>query len=539
MTRRPYWKQAAATALALVAWLVVVGGAGAQAGPLNPAALTKFVDPLPIPPIARPAGPGYYELHMAERTVKMHRDLPATKVWGYNGGYLGPTIVADSGQPISVRWFNDLPAEHLFAASIDRSLDGMDALPDVRAVTHLHGGHVPDSSDGGPDAWFLPGENRLYYYPNDQEAATLWYHDHALGITRLNPYAGLAGGYVVSDAHERSLNLPSGAYDIPLIIQDKSFLTDGSQSYATQGILPAIHPTWVPEYFGTTVLVNGKVWPYLDVEPRKYRFRIVNGSNARFYGLSLTPAKDQDKLKPVLYQVGADGGLLPGVAPTQQLLVAPGERADVVVDFSKLAGTNVLLTNSAKTPYPAGASPDPRTVGRVMQFRVGTSLSGPDTSALPATPRPITKLSPAGKLVRDVPLTEILDPATGLPTKLQLEGRDFHDPVTITPRVGSTEVWRLINTTADTHPIHLHLVQFQVVDRQRFDVARVPGYRGPSAARRRRRGRTRTRPAVTRPRPAHRRAPARRRRSRRRRSPRRRGAPRACPSRGARAARAA
>jgi spore coat protein A len=455
--------------VAAVTALLAVGASDAAAAPLDPNGLAKYVDPLPIPALAVQSAPGYYELHMTESLVKLHRDLPATKVWGYNGGYLGPTIVAQTGEAIQVGWYNDLPTTHLLASSIDKSLDGMTGLPDVRAVTHLHGGHVADTSDGGPDAWFLPGQHRVYDYPNDQQATTLWYHDHALGITRLNPYAGLAGAYVITDAYEQSLNLPSGPYEIPLIIQDKSFNADGSLSYATEGILPDIHPTWVPEFFGDTVMVNGKVWPYLDVQPRKYRFRIVNGSNARFYRLMLNPAKDQDKLKPVLNQIGADGGLLPAVAPTYRLLIAPGERADVIVDFSKLAGTNVLLTNSARAPFPSGDPADANTVGQVMQFRVAPTLAAPDTSVIPAEPRPITRLDPTGKIVRDIPLTEIIDEASDSPMQLRLENRMFHDPITIKPELGSTEVWRLINTTEDTHPIHLHLVQFQVLDRQRFD----------------------------------------------------------------------
>jgi spore coat protein A, manganese oxidase len=414
---------------------------------------------------------------MTESVVELHSEIPPTKVWGFNDGYLGPTIVAESGEQINVRWTNELPTTHIFQSSLDYKLNGMhdhatgDALPHVRAVTHLHGGHVDEASDGGPDGWFLPGQYVDYTYPNDQDAATLWYHDHALGITRLNPYAGMAGGYVITDEHERLLNLPGpyGQYDIPLIIQDKSFNLDGSQLYATVPNLPGVHETWVPEFFGDAIVVNGKVWPYLDVEPRKYRFRIVNGSNSRFYDLTLIPGKDQNKLKPVLHQIGAEGGLLPAVAPTERLLVAPGERADVIVDFSRLAGQNVLLKNSARSPYPAGASADPKTVGQIMQFRVGTTLSAPDTSVIPANPRPITPLDPAGKLVRTIPLTEILDPLTGFPIKLQLENKDFHEAVTIKPELGATEVWEFVNTTADTHPIHLHLVMFQVLDRSRFD----------------------------------------------------------------------
>ena len=462
---------------AAVTALFAVWASGAGAAPLNPLTLPKYVDPLPVPGVATQSAPGYYELHMRQGTAQiLPTGWPRTPVWGFvppggEPGYLGPTIVAESGEEIQVGWYNDLPSTHLLAPSIDPTImPPMEA--DVRAVTHLHGGHVSPASDGGPDDWFLPGTYKLDTYPNNQPSATLWYHDHALGITRLNPYLGLAGGYVVTDQHERNLNLPSGPYDIPLIVQDKTFDTSGAQTYATTGILPLIHPEWVPEYFGDTVLVNGKVWPYLNVEPRKYRFRLVNGSNARFYDLTMVPSRDQNKLKPMFSQIGAEGGLLPAVSPTQRLLIAPGERADVVVDFSKLAGMNVLLTNTAKAPYPAGVSPSANTVGQVMQFRVVLPLSGPDTSTIPANPRPITPLSVAGAAqTRDIDMSEMLDPATGFPTMLMLEHKAWADPTTITPKLDTTEVWRFINTTADTHPMHTHLVQFQVVSRQKFDVA--------------------------------------------------------------------
>ena len=471
---------------ALLAALLVVLGAVpvAQAAPLDATALPKYVDLLPVPQVAAPSAPGYYELHMAQGTAQLlPTGWPATPVWGYAvpgaaAGYLGPTIVAESGVPLNVGWYNDLPA-HPLGTSIDTTIDGNltgGEWAASRAVAHLHGGHVEPASDGGPDDWFLPGQSKLDDYPNDQPAATLWYHDHALGITRLNPYLGLAGAYVVTDAHERSLNLPTGAYDIPLVIQDKTFDTSGAQTYATTGILPAIHPTWVPEYFGNAILVNGKVWPYLDVEPRKYRFRMVNGSNARFYDLTLTPSKDQDLLKPLFHQIGAEGGLLPATAPLQRVLIAPGERADVIVDFSRLAGMTVLLKNTAKAPYPAGEAPDPKTTGQVMLFRVVKPLVGADTSTIPDAPQPIEPLLPADAAqTRDIKLSETLDPATGFPTMLMLEDRAWHDPVTIMPKLGTTEVWRFVNTTADTHPMHTHLTQFQVVGRQAFDVPRYLG----------------------------------------------------------------
>ena len=479
-------------AAALTMLVVGLGQASAAATPLVPTTLTKYVDPLPIPPVAQPSGPGSYELHMTAGTATMHSQLPPTAVWGYGGGYLGPTFETRTNELFTVRWFNDLPVAHILSPSLDYTLDGMldatgERLPESRAVTHLHGGHVSEASDGNADQWFLPGQSLLDSYPNDQAATTLWYHDHALGTTRLNPYAGLAGFYMIRDAYEDSLDLPggpgdpagaSGPYEVPLVIQDKSFTVDPSTNtsalaYPTTGILPLIHPTWVPEFFGDTIVVNGKVWPYLNVEPRKYRLRILNGSNARFYTVSFVPAKDQDRLKPLMNQIGGEGGLLPSVAPLEQLTIAPGERADLIVDFSNNAGTTLLLRNGAKAPYPAGEAPDPQTTGQIMQFRVGTTLARPDTTVVPARLRPVTPLAPTpGAPVRDVKMSEILDQLTGFPTKLQLEDKGWLDrPVTLAPKAGDTEIWQLINTTADTHPMHLHLVQFQVLNRQNFNVA--------------------------------------------------------------------
>ena len=212
----------------------------------------------------------------------------------------------------------------------------------------IHGGSTPPESDGHPEAWFTKGferagplfEQKTYQYPNDQRATTLWYHDHALGITRLNVYAGLAGFYLIRDKEERSLKLPKGPYEIPLVIQDRSFNEDGSLFYPScpneidggtcEGDeLP--NPSIVPEFFGDTILVNGKVWPFLEVEPRKYRFRLLNGSNSRFYILKF------DKTLPFI-QIGTDGGLLETPVTLNEIILGPAERADVIVDSQSLTG---------------------------------------------------------------------------------------------------------------------------------------------------------------------------------------------------------
>ena len=269
-------------------------------------ALTPFVDALPIPNGIRPSGTfdgdPLFQVAMQVFRQKLHRDLPPTTLWGYNGQYPGPTFEARRGQPIAVRWMNNLPNRHMFP--IDNTLHGDEAgQPAVRTVVHLHGHKVLPESDGYPEAWFTNGfgqtgpffEQRIYQYPNDQAATQLWYHDHALGATRINNYAGLSGVYLLRDRVEDNLNLPDGAFEIPLIIQDRFFNADGSLLYPVEdnGGDPdrRVPPVWIPEFFGDTVLVNGKVWPVLEVEPRKYRFRILNASNARFYHLPLNEAR--------------------------------------------------------------------------------------------------------------------------------------------------------------------------------------------------------------------------------------------------------
>ena len=437
-----------------------------QESTLDPTTLTRYVDPLPIPGIMRPKGiqrlSPYYEVTMTEFGQKLHRDLPPTTVWGYNGTYPGATFEVLKDKPIWVKWINNLPSRHLLP--IDHTIHGAEPpTPDVRTVVHLHGGNVPPQSDGFPEDWFIPGASATYYYPNRQQATTLWYHDHALGITRLNVYAGLAGFYLIRDPFEKCLRLPRGKYEIPLVIQDRSFNEDGSLFYPDQGVTP-VHPVWVPEFFGNTILVNGKVWPYLEVEPRRYRFRILNGSNARAYSMKLSSGQP-------FYQIGTDGGFLPAPVQVTEILLAPAERADVIIDFSDHKNEQIILTNSARSPLPGGDLPDPATTGQIMQFRVTLPLSGRDMSIIPARLHPFRQLyEQQARVVRDLTLNEILDPNNGNPQILLLNNLHWDDPITEKPKLGTVEVWRYINLTEDGHPMHLHLVQVQILDRQPFNV---------------------------------------------------------------------
>ncbi|GGH22110.1 multicopper oxidase family protein [Paenibacillus segetis] len=445
--------------------------------------LTKFVDPLPIPKIIKPI---YKKKDVTRYTVKMkqfytslHRDLPRTKLWGFNGSYPGPTFEVHRSENVHVLWENKLPLKHLLP--IDTTIHGAGVkVPKVRTVVHLHGARVRSSSDGYPESWFTRDfattgpqfKNRIYRYTNNQRATSLWYHDHTMGITRLNLYAGLAGLYLIRDKVEDALPLPKGPYEIPLIISDRTFKSDGSLFYPKRPDRSSLKnpkakipfPSVVPEFFGETILVNGKVWPYLNVEPRKYRFRILNSSNARFYNLKL-------KSGPTFYQIGSDGGLLEKPVKLNQILIAPAERVDVIVDFSKMAGKTITLTNNASAPYPSGdpANLDPNTTGIVMQFRVKVPLKGKDTSKIPAVLSDIVKLSTKNvRKIRNLTLDETYDEYGRL---LQLvTNRMWDDPVTEKPVVGTKEIWKLINLTMDTHPIHVHLIQFQILQRRPFDV---------------------------------------------------------------------
>jgi len=421
--------------------------------PLQSAGLPRFVDPLPVPPVAHSVGkqpdprrPGHtvplYRVHMREIETQVHRDLPPTRCWSYGTSVPGPTFEVRSGQPIAVEWSNELPANHFLP--IDHTLCGADArLPAVRTVVHVHGARVPPESDGDPERWFASGGSRVVHYPNHQDAATLWYHDHAMGIERLNQYAGLFGAYLVRDQVEDALGLPGGPYELPLFLFDRMFDVDGQLQYPTSGVPES---PWVAEMYGDAILVNGKLAPELEVERRTYRFRICNACNARFLYLALSSGT------PWL-QIGSDQGLLPRPARLATLTLAPGERADVVVDFAALGGQSVLLLSQSF---------------QLLRFRVapGPALADWQPPArlrdLPRVPRT------AAVKTRSLGMDEYQDPTHGM--LMLLNGARWHDPVTEKPVLDSVEIWELVNYTGDTHPIHLHLVRFQVLERQRFDI---------------------------------------------------------------------
>jgi FtsP/CotA-like multicopper oxidase with cupredoxin domain len=572
-------------------------------GTLNLSGVPMFVTPLYIPPAmptsSDPNDP-LMDYQIAVRQFKQQilpTGKPMTTVWGYGSiddpasfHYPAATIEAEVEMPVRVKWVNDLKdpltgnfLPHLLP--VDQTLHwanppmdciegmpmtdcrGKNQLPyagPVPIITHLHGAHVGSDSDGYPEAWYLPAAANIpagyatrgshfgqipgapdvpgqatFEYPNTQRAATLWFHDHSLGMTRANVYAGPVGFYLlrggVGDVVDNLATkkkgdgfLPAGPYEVPLAIQDKSFNADGSLFFPDnraffEGLAPLqlkipfipdltiggersdVSPLWNPEFFGNTMVVNGNTWPYLDVEPRQYRLRFLNASDSRFLILTAPGI--------TFHQIGADGGFLPKPEARSELLIGPAERADVIVDFSGLRmGTRVNLLNIGPDEPFGGGTPgidfdpaDPGTTGQVMQFRV-VRATGVDNSTpvanlgLPA-PAPIGLAKSTRKLSlnEDESATVFVpvDPDTGEyilnngnlvevpadnpfaapfgPTSARLGILDkngfpvpksWMDAISENPKLGATEVWEIYNFTADAHPIHIHLVQFEILDRQ-------------------------------------------------------------------------
>ncbi len=556
----------------------------------------------------------YYEIAVRQfQQQVLPAGFPPTTVWSYGSvhhpatfNFPAFTIEAKYNAPVRVKWINDLVdangnyLPHLLPVDqtlhwanppggmMHRDHHSIDPTPytgPVPIVTHVHGAHTSPESDGYPEAWYLPNAANIpdgyattgtYYdinklssplgtqwgpghsvfeYPNNQKATTMWYHDHTLGLTRLNVYAGLAGFYILrggpTDLGGAALPGPAPAlgdppgkryYEIPIAIQDRSFNDDGSLFYPDnraffEGLSPGqlqipfipdfacdpigggmagmggmtamsamsdVSPIWVPEFFGNTIVVNGKTWPVLTVEPRRYRFRLLNGTDGRFLILKLVTGDPTVRPGvPALpfWQIGAEGGFLPAPVRLDQLLMAPAERADVIVDFTGVAeGTEVFLINEGPDEPFGGGVPgvdfpwaDPATTGQIMKFVVGPLLSM-DTSTPPAS-LVLPKFVPLGPAdnVRQVTLNEedsaavrvsevdgniVLDceggepfgPTRALLGTLNADGTTrsllWMDPITENPVLNTTEVWEIYNFTMDAHPIHLHLVMFQVVDRQ-------------------------------------------------------------------------
>ncbi|WP_040413507.1 multicopper oxidase [Desulfosporosinus sp. OT] len=482
--------------------------------PLDPTTIPKFKNEFSVPPVYMPTvvkhpRTGKIKSHDYEVTVSQFTQqilpigFPETTVWGYGGKVRipetneiipdfrstpGPTFEAKRHIPINVQWSNNLTEPHPLAVDptlhwADPNKMGMPMPPfpafppgfplaqsPVPTVPHLHGGETEPSSDGYPEAWFTAGEaitgpafvKSRYHYVNEQEPTTLWYHDHVLGMTRLNVMMGLAGFYLLRDPRNqldgKDSVLPHGKYELPMVIQDRSFFDDGSLAYPNNGVVPNIHPYWIPGFLGNTIMVNGKVWPNLDVEPRQYRFRILNGSNDRFYNLAFS------NQMPFM-QIGTDGGYLPKPVQLGALLIAPSERVDLLVDFSQLSpGTQLIMTNTANAPFPNGNPPDPQTTGQIMQFTV---LNKPAVVP-PPLPKVLNVLYPLKRDSKKRTLTLYLVLGPTGPLEFLLDGQKWHMPTSELPLVGTTEDWQIVNLTGGAHPIHIHLIQFRLISRQEF-----------------------------------------------------------------------
>ena len=572
----------------------------------------KFVDQLPTFNGRRINGTTTLNVNMQEfqqrilpASVYAGRPAPfnaGTFLWGYNINNTGPsfparTIESVRGTATTARYTNGLANTRLQSLlTVDQSLHWADPLGTtarnncvngaplaaactrpyagpIPAVVHLHGAEVLSQFDGHPEAWFTPGLaqrgrgffGNTYNYVNTQEATTLWIHDRSLGVVRENVYAGLAGFYLIRDnrdtgAANNPITLPSGPQEVELMLADKQFDTNGQLYFPDSdqaGSLnggpgnPDIHPYWIPEFFGDVITVNGKSWPVMDVQPRRYRFRVLNGSNARFYSMQLFNQQGVDMhqngpVGPAIWQIGSDGGffnnpvmltnpangnhacdglnnadagnVLGGANDVQAgkkcLFLAPAERADVIIDFGGQAGKTFTMKNFAVIPFPSGGpvgfgAPDATSDGLVMQFRVNQPLQGVDTSFNPAGAHPALRAAPIvnvkpanGRgdklrqliLVEEEGLTLAVDApgspdGDGEPVESLINNTKWNgnregstivvpgstsngrgDSATETPRVGSTEVWEVANITGDAHPIHIHLIQFQVISRQPFDV---------------------------------------------------------------------
>lgn len=459
--------------------------------------MAHWVDALPVPPVAvKTFNPrvsnhvDYYEINMTASQHRFNSSLGMATVWTYGQPgkapvFLGPTIVAKTGHPVVVKWINNLPTNpNLFPLkdSIDPTLPGFNT-PAGAAIPHLHGGHTAARFDGTPDQWWTADGKKgmdfvtdTFTYMNDQPASLLWYHDHTMGSTRFKPYLGLAAAYVIFDNIDNGSTImgqrvPSGygKYHLPIVLQDKQFNADGSLFYPTEGI-SAVHPKWVPEFFGDTPVINGKAYPFLDAQPRRYRLRFLNGSQARFYNIHFDLAGDNLPF----WVIGSEGGLLPRPVQKTDLLIAPGERFDVIADFTGIPlGSTIMMTNNAPVPDPNDDLEIPH-IPVLMKININQAVpaNDPDNTVLPANLKlpAVPRLTiPNSNSLRDIVLKEVTDEFDN-PTEVLLNGYHYSDATTDFIKAGSTETWQFINLTGDTHPMHTHLVQFQVLNRQKFNV---------------------------------------------------------------------
>jgi FtsP/CotA-like multicopper oxidase with cupredoxin domain len=507
-TRREFLKWTAASGAGLVVGRGLLTGQARAASVASSAraasvasGLTPYLDPMPllVDNAVDATGGGTVNLTTALISRKVHSQLPATTLFGYlrSGGpgagdtaasYLGPAIVAKSGTAVKVNYANGLGPNDFLKVFTNGGASYLQfpPFPEVRILTHLHGGLVAGVDDGNPFAQpgAIPsGTTQSVTYPNEQPATLLWYHDHYLGDTRMNVVAGLAGGYLLRDSFDTGSNPllpgPLGTYELPMVVQDRMFNPDGSLLYP---VAPAsTNGPWIGEYFGDVALVNGKIWPALTLEPAVYRFRVLNGCNARILNLRISTANDSATVPMTI--IGTEGGLLPlNPAGSNGLVMTPAERYDVICDFRGFAGQTLLMKNT-NPPNSVVSTPAP-SLTKVMQITVkarassGAPMTVPGPGSLPAnsaltalTGLGPPKLSGGSVTARMITLNEVT-PKT--PTwRLNLNAHPYGDPnpVTETLKWNGVEDWYFVNTTPDTHPMHTHLFTFHVMGRYNIDIA--------------------------------------------------------------------
>lgn len=439
--------------------------------------LEPYVDALPMLPTRRIGG----EIVISESRHTYHRDLAPAPSWGYAGQtHLGPVLEAISGEDVGTTFVNNL-GRHIIAEYIDNSLHGVSPEDSVRprTVVHLHGAPNPPAHDGFPMATFRPGQRVEYRFNHRLPATTLWYHDHSMGNTRLNVYAGLAGPYYVRDRwdtgrRDNPLGLPAGDHEIPLVIADKVFYPGGGPRY-NAFITKVFERQWGGGLIGDVMVVNGKIWPYLDVDRALYRFRMVNASQLNGFRLSLSNGMP-------LWIIGSDGGLLDAPVPVAAFDIAPGERYDLLVDFSGLEpGEHVELRNTMQVSW-TGQLAGGHFVPQVIRFVVGRRRG--DGRKPPARLRGIPGRTPPALPRPSQPTTPAVTHTLGITTNphgrsiailfMNLDNLPFDsDDVDIAVQ-GSVQRWSLVNTdlTTQLHAVHLHLVQFRVLGRQNYDPVR-------------------------------------------------------------------
>ncbi len=499
------------------------------------ATLTPFMDALRVPPVIRPRGPRLtVEMRSVDR--RLHSQLPPTRLWTYGGHFPGPTIEVRRGQRLEVAWKNVIGDERVPVTAVEvfapvgiqpnpyvvPGRSGGTPRADVAAippwlVVHLHGAVTGAGQDGWSENGQFPGETQIVEYLNDQPAATLWYHDHSMHISTWTLFAGLIGMYLIRDEEEDLLGLPDGDREIPLVITDRNFEVD-ADGRLTGGLLHKVTyaeagpPKITAGFRGPYTLVNGTVWPYLDVEPGWYRFRLLNACNTRTYHMMIIDEETGRPVPGTIRQIGTDAGLLPApVTVDSPLILSPGERADILVDFTGCGGrrlrlVNVLDDNPPAPPISRESTPGTPTPGlpypEMMQFRVasqgGSDLFVPPPVLSPTFTRTTYDSLPADRNHRVV-LTKVLGgrhaemwemeevdaasvtiPSDGV---VQLRGADGgvrtfrrisrnpDDTVNFYGELGKCEHWTFINAATALHPMHIHLMRFQILSREEYDVS--------------------------------------------------------------------